>query len=110
MRRCVKTVCQAILILVIAPCATAQTAEDSGWVIAAYLGGAHTSPSDLTISQPAFGTNITFERAEFKLRSRLYAFGEYKFTRSNQRGKVSAGNAETLLRTHHGVFGLSYHF
>jgi hypothetical protein len=48
--------------------------------------------------------------AEFKLRSRLYAFGEYKFTRSNQRGKVSAGNAETLFRTQHGVFGLSYHF
>lgn len=48
--------------------------------------------------------------AEFKLWRRLYLLGEYKFTRTRQRGKVSAGNAESLLRTHHGVFGLSYHF
>jgi hypothetical protein len=40
----------------------------------------------------------------------LYALGEYKFTRTRQRGKIFAGEAESLLRTHHGVFGLSYHF
>ncbi|HKY44843.1 MAG TPA: outer membrane beta-barrel protein [Pyrinomonadaceae bacterium] len=48
--------------------------------------------------------------AEFKLWRGWYVFGEYKFTRSKQRGKVSAGTAESLLRTHHGVFGVSYHF
>jgi Outer membrane protein beta-barrel domain len=48
--------------------------------------------------------------AEFKLWRGLYAFGEYKFTRTRQRGKVSFGTAESLLRTHHGVFGFSYHF
>jgi hypothetical protein len=48
--------------------------------------------------------------AEFQLWGGLYALGEYKFTRTRQRGKVSAGAAESLLRTHHGVFGLSYHF
>ena len=36
--------------------------------------------------------------------------GEYKFTRTKQRGKVSMGAAESLLRTHHGVFGLGYYF
>ena len=48
--------------------------------------------------------------AEFKLWRDVYVFGEYKFTRSKQRGKVSAGTAESLLRTHHRVFGLGYHF
>jgi hypothetical protein len=48
--------------------------------------------------------------AEFNLWRRLYLLGEYKFTRTRQRGKVSSGTAESLLRTHHGVFGLSYHF
>jgi hypothetical protein len=48
--------------------------------------------------------------AEFKLLRRMYALGEYKFTRTRQRGKVFSGTAESLLRTHHGVFGLSYHF
>jgi len=40
----------------------------------------------------------------------LYALGEYKFTRTRQRGKVFSGEAESLLRSHHGIFGLSYHF
>ncbi len=40
----------------------------------------------------------------------LYALGEYKFTRTRQRGAIFAGHAEALLRSHHGVFGLSYHF
>ena len=48
--------------------------------------------------------------AEFKLWGDMYLLGEYKFTRTRQRGKVSSGTAESLLRTHHGVFGLSYHF
>ncbi|MGH9882949.1 MAG: hypothetical protein ACRD6N_16045, partial [Pyrinomonadaceae bacterium] len=48
--------------------------------------------------------------AEVKLWRGLYALGEYKFTRSKQRGKVFSGTAESLLHTHHGVFGLSYHF
>lgn len=48
--------------------------------------------------------------AEFKLWRGMHLLGEYKFTRTRQRGKVSSGTAESLLRTHHGVFGLSYHF
>ena len=48
--------------------------------------------------------------AEFKLWRGLHALGEYKFTRTRQRGEVSSGTAESLLRTRHGVFGLSYHF
>ena len=47
---------------------------------------------------------------EFHLWRGLYALGEYKFTRTRQRGLVVGGFAESLLRTHHGVFGLSYHF
>ena len=47
---------------------------------------------------------------EVRLRGGLHALGEYKFTRTRQRGKIFAGEAESLLRTHHGVFGLSYHF
>lgn len=48
--------------------------------------------------------------AELHIWRSLYALGEYKFTRTRQRGSVFAGFAESLLRTHHGVFGLSYHF
>lgn len=48
--------------------------------------------------------------SELKLWGGLHALGEYKFTRTRQRGKVFSGEAESLLRTHHGVFGLSYHF
>ncbi|GBC82965.1 hypothetical protein HRbin10_02103 [bacterium HR10] len=40
----------------------------------------------------------------------LYVLGEYKFTRTRQRGAIFTGHAEALLRSHHGVFGLSYHF
>jgi Outer membrane protein beta-barrel domain len=224
---------------------SSSTDDDGGWVVAAYLGGAHTAASDLTISQPTLGTNLTFldvglssqsfssplyyglrggyflrrfpflgfeaefihlkvfadpqqqvrvtglrrniasntelrlgeivqrysishgvnlllfnvaarhrintqgrliltaraglgptlphtesviegraqeqyERgrlawqasggAEFRLWRRLYALGEYKFTRTRQRGKVALGSAESILRTSHGVFGVSYHF
>lgn len=48
--------------------------------------------------------------AEFKLWRGLHVLGEYKFTRTRQEGKVSLGTAESLLRTHHGIFGISYHF
>lgn len=48
--------------------------------------------------------------AEFRMWKGLHVLGEYKFTRTRQHGKVSAGTAESLLRTHHGVFGLSYYF
>jgi len=48
--------------------------------------------------------------AEIRLWRGLYALGEYKFTRTRQRGKIFSGRAESLLRSHQGVFGLSYHF
>lgn len=48
--------------------------------------------------------------AELHLWKGLYALGEYKFTRTRQKGKVFSGRAESVLRSHHGVFGLSYHF
>jgi len=48
--------------------------------------------------------------AEIKLWHGLHALGEYKFTRARQRGDIAGGEARSLLRTHHGVFGLSYHF
>lgn len=48
--------------------------------------------------------------AEINLWRGLYALGEYKFTRTSQKGKIFSGEAESLLRTHHGIFGLSYHF
>lgn len=48
--------------------------------------------------------------AEVRLWRGLYFLGEYKFTRTRQRGKVFSGEAESLLRTQQGVFGLSYYF
>jgi len=48
--------------------------------------------------------------AELDLWKGLYILGEYKFTRTRQHGEISSGTAESLLRTHHVVFGLSYHF
>jgi hypothetical protein len=48
--------------------------------------------------------------AEVRLWKGLFAFGEYKFTRTRQNGKVFSGTAQSLLRSHHGVVGLSYHF
>lgn len=47
---------------------------------------------------------------EIKLWRGLYALGEYKFTRTRQRGSIFSGEAESRLRSHHTVFGLSYHF
>lgn len=53
--------------------------------------------------QVAAGTELRFWRG-------IYALGEYKYTQTRQRGKIADGNAESFLRTHHGIFGLSYHF
>jgi len=47
---------------------------------------------------------------EIGLHRGLFALMEYKFTRTNQRGSVSLGVAQSLLRSHHGVFGLGYRF
>jgi hypothetical protein len=40
----------------------------------------------------------------------LHALFEYKFTRTNQRGKVYLGHANSLLRSQHGIVGFTYHF
>jgi opacity protein-like surface antigen len=48
--------------------------------------------------------------AELELWHEVYLLCEYKFTRTNQRGKVDSGTADALLRTHHVVFGVSHHF
>ena len=47
---------------------------------------------------------------ELRLKAGLYAIAEYKFTRTRQKGSVFMGEAESLLRSQHGIFGLSYHF
>lgn len=47
--------------------------------------------------------------AEVKLWQGFYALVEYKFTRTRQNGKIYSGTAESLLLTHHGIFGISYH-
>jgi opacity protein-like surface antigen len=48
--------------------------------------------------------------AEWRLWQGLYAAGDYKFTRTHQRGTVFAGEADTVVRSHHATFGVSYHF
>jgi opacity protein-like surface antigen len=48
--------------------------------------------------------------AELRIWEGIYLLGEYKFTRTRQSGKVASGTAESLLRTHHGVFGVGYYF
>ncbi len=53
--------------------------------------------------QAAAGTEIRLWRG-------LHALGEYKFSRTRQRGKIFWGKAESLMHSHHGVVGLSYHF
>src|SRR4030095_7425046 len=43
-----------------------RTADDrGGWVMAAYLGSAHTLASPVTISQPTLMNSLTFERVRF---------------------------------------------
>ena len=56
---------------------------------------------------------VAFQAAaggEIHLWRNLYALSEYKYTQTDQHFRVSAGNASTLLRSHHGVFGLGIHF
>src|SRR5918992_1585911 len=46
------------------------TPEDAGgWVVAAYVGGARTAASPLTVSQPALGNSLIFEGVRFQSRS-----------------------------------------
>ena len=65
----------AIVFFGIGQCVFAQTdqpssrSDEGGWVVAAFIGGAHTFSSDLTISQPALGNNLNFERVRFNSRS-----------------------------------------
>lgn len=47
---------------------------------------------------------------EFHLWRGLYWLTEYKFTRTRQKVDIAAGTAETLVRSHHGVFGLGVRF
>ena len=47
---------------------------------------------------------------ELRLIGGLYVIGEYKFTRTRQKGSVFMGDAESLLRSQHGIAGLSFHF
>jgi hypothetical protein len=60
-----KQIAICLFILCIAVNVSGQTNQysnnDGGWVVAAYLGGARTVGSDLIISQPVSGTNLTFE-------------------------------------------------
>jgi len=48
--------------------------------------------------------------AELRLIGGLYAIGEYKFTRTRQKGSIFMGETELLLRSQHGIAGLSFHF
>lgn len=69
-----KLVFQTISILIVAPCGFAQTnssapGDEGGWVVAAYIGGAHTSSSNLTVSQPSLGNNLVFENVRLESRS-----------------------------------------
>jgi len=47
---------------------------------------------------------------EVKVAGGLHAIGEYKLTRTRQRVTVADGEARTLLRTHHGIFGVGWRF
>ncbi|HYE13241.1 MAG TPA: hypothetical protein VD968_02245, partial [Pyrinomonadaceae bacterium] len=42
---------------------------DGGWVVAAYVGGARTAASSLSVSQPELGNDLTFEGVRFRSRS-----------------------------------------
>lgn len=60
-----------LFVLCVVSNVSGQSSQDDGggWVVAAYLGGAHTLPSDLTISQPTLGTNVRFQDVRFSSRS-----------------------------------------
>src|SRR5215213_1874574 len=66
----------AILLVSISLNVTAQTVatstspdDDGGWVMAAYLGGARTATTNLTVSQPALATDLTFEHVRLRSKS-----------------------------------------
>lgn len=74
MRRCAGLILETILVMCMATFAFAQTQRDpsgptGGWVVAAYIGGAHTASSTLTILQPSLGTNLSFENVRLESRS-----------------------------------------
>ncbi len=48
--------------------------------------------------------------AEFRVARHLYAAGEYKLPHNHQHVGIVNGTAETVLWSHHGVFGLAVHF
>jgi len=90
---------------------------DGRFILSARVGGGLTLPHpESTIDnreqeqyQSGRGVWQIAGSAEARIWRRLYVLGEYKFTRTRQRGKIFAGVAESLLRTQHGIFGLSYH-
>jgi len=43
-------------------------------------------------------------------RAAIHLAAGYKFTHTDQRFRIAAGNADALFRSHHGVFGLGIHF
>jgi lipid A oxidase len=47
--------------------------------------------------------------AEYRLWRKLYFLTEYKFTRTRQDIDIGQNSGRTLVRSHHGVFGLSLH-
>jgi len=47
---------------------------------------------------------------EVRVTKRVYAVGDYKFTRTRQRVGIADGQAETLISTHHLVFGAGFRF
>ncbi|MGC8792635.1 MAG: hypothetical protein ACP5U2_04510 [Bryobacteraceae bacterium] len=59
------------------------------------------------LGRPALQAAAGFE---YRLWRGLHALTEYKFTRTRQKVDVAAGYAETLVRSHHGVFGLGFRF
>jgi opacity protein-like surface antigen len=47
---------------------------------------------------------------EIRIYQGLFALMEYKFTRTNQQGNIHSGQAHSVLRSHHGIYGLGYRF
>jgi hypothetical protein len=57
--------------------------------------------------RPAFQTGTGLE---VRLWKRVYGLGEYKFTFTRQKPTIPNGTAETILATHHILFGTALHF
>lgn len=47
---------------------------------------------------------------ELNIWRNINAILEYKYTRTNENVTIPAGHADTLLRSHHGILGIAYHF